>query len=462
MHATAQVDVGDVPHVMVPLNALEEALRNRGGSLTLSVPGSPAVPLSLVNLKSGTGQAIAEDNVEAPATTASSSGGVQVKVGPAEAPAPSGVQARACAFAQKQLARPWAAGGSPPQTARRCLLQSSDDVGLANTRASPPASPPRRLSPAPSPCSSPRTPAPLISAAAAAAAAGPCGPIYAYDDQPPPCSLKASTYTIAGRKDKYPGWVNQDAHLVLNLGGSRVLIGVFDGHGSHGHVIARGARDVFARHAPSLPGPAHASEMPSALKRLFMLAQAGAERSGLAQWSGSTATLAVIDGTACNVTVAHVGDSRLAVAGRSGSLMFETADHTIDHVVEQRVVASGGEVRQKTVSGVTARRVFMKGSIGPGLSVSRALGDLGCRPLGVLSEPAIRADLSFGLGDVLVLASDGVWEKMPSEAATALAMRSNPSTSAREVASDARARWVASGTDIDDITAVVVHAVPAT
>jgi len=261
---------------------------------------------------------------------------------------------------------------------------------------------------------------------------------------------------VAGHKQHFPGWMNQDAHFVATLGPNRVCVGVFDGHGLNGHHIASGVRDLFAQVAPSLPGPSD-PKLPEAFHRLFGYAEEATVATGLAEWSGTTATVAIVDMNARAAAVAHVGDSRLLIAS-GPHVHFETLDHTVDAVAESRVKASGGEVRLSTISGVTSRRVFLAGTDVPGLAMSRAIGDTQARSVGVLAEPTITTGLDFVPGSVLVVASDGVWEKMPSGSVAAMAVHMDAEAAANDLTQAARSCWAAEGSDIDDITAVVVRA----
>lgn len=258
---------------------------------------------------------------------------------------------------------------------------------------------------------------------------------------------------------------------MLPLGQTRLLVGVFDGHGENGHVIATTTRDIFGKIATEILNPiddgmaplgGREARVPEALSRLFSVAQEHLERGGFAEWSGTTATVALIDSATWSITSAHVGDSRLVVANNPNGVCFETADHRIDGIAERRIIANGGDVREMTVSGVSAKRVFMQGYHLPGLSMSRALGDTQVHSVGVLSEPSIHTSIEFAPGSVLVVASDGIWEKVGTHDAVvnALSSEGDPDAAAVGLVVDARSRWLRCGGDVDDITAVVVHAVP--
>lgn len=285
---------------------------------------------------------------------------------------------------------------------------------------------------------------------------------------PAPPELSFGAHTRTGIKLNFPDWQNQDRFLVLPLGPLRALAAVFDGHGQWGHLVAARVREVFATHAPTLvpqaPGPLSDEAARAALLGLFALADEVLYREvdergrPLAEFSGTTATAALLDAQAGRVAVAHVGDSALMVTAGE-TIFFRTVDHTVDAAAERRVIAAGGEVQQFTISGITARRVCMRGSQYPGLAMSRALGDLVAQDLGVLAEPEVRVGVPFPPGSLLVVATDGVWETVPAEDAAhcAAGLAADPQLAARALVEMARARWQQGG-NIDDITAVAVAA----
>lgn len=273
--------------------------------------------------------------------------------------------------------------------------------------------------------------------------------------QPQLYPLKVGAHSIQGYKEHISNWVNQDRQLVVPLGPGRVFAGVFDGHGEHGHNVAALVCEIFRTNAPNLPGLDNPL-LPEALAYLFGFAHETVDQTGMADWSGTTATVALVDaalGTACT---AHVGDSRAVVANQR-RVEFETQDHVVDDAAEQRILANGGEVHCRTISGITARRVFLKDSEMPALSMSRAIGDCQAHAVGVLCEPVVHSGIELRPGQILVLASDGIWEHMSAEETTSAIRHTDPESAARQIVEMARSRWPAEGDgDVDDITAVVV------
>merc|ERR1712136_292794 len=266
-------------------------------------------------------------------------------------------------------------------------------------------------------------------------------------------SAEVGCRTICGLKHENPSWINQDSTLTLVLPGDRLLAAVFDGHGEFGHCVASHAREIFAREAPGLADvvPFRAPVM---FGQLFAICQAELEREGLCEQSGTTASCALVDLSTKTVIAAHVGDSMLTLSC-GDRLAYATAEHKFDAESEQRIIACGGEVRT-----TSCRRVFVRGKDGPGLAMSRALGDLEANRVGILAEPEISPVLPFDIGSSLIISTDGVWDMVPPAAAAVCAAASAHSQECADcLVEESRALWPPEY-DIDDISAVVVKAVP--
>eukprot|EP00747_Dinoflagellata_sp_TGD_P020160 gnl/TRDRNA2_/TRDRNA2_127642_c1_seq1.p1 gnl/TRDRNA2_/TRDRNA2_127642_c1~~gnl/TRDRNA2_/TRDRNA2_127642_c1_seq1.p1 ORF type:complete len:521 (+),score=66.10 gnl/TRDRNA2_/TRDRNA2_127642_c1_seq1:187-1563(+) len=291
-------------------------------------------------------------------------------------------------------------------------------------------------------------------------------------------AIVVGSHTLRGHKKLLPGCPNQDVHYSCQLGPGLVLVGVFDGHGIYGHCVANRVRDLFVERGSSFAEAfqdATERRLPIVLATAFrQIHETIAREGGLeTRLSGTTATIALINSATCRVTVAHVGDSALMTC-TGNQVDFITEDHVIDDAAKHRIICCGGEVRTETYSGVTSQRVFIRGQDLPGLNMARSLGDEEAHSVGVSCAPEL-GTINFRPGSILVVASDGVWEKLPSSAvaahlAGAPTLASNVSTVSRERRVDAlarslvclaRAKWPAVGIgDVDDITAVVVEVAP--
>ncbi|KAK9914888.1 hypothetical protein WJX75_001932 [Coccomyxa subellipsoidea] len=179
------------------------------------------------------------------------------------------------------------------------------------------------------------------------------------------------------------------------------LFGVFDGHGG-----PHAADFVRANLFDSLLGnPNFPSDVPMALGEAFvetdkryLQADTGANRD-----DGCTAVTAVLmDHT---VVVAHVGDSR-AVLSRGGKAIPLSEDHKPNRSDERsRIEAAGGVV----VWAGTWR-------VGGVLAVSRAFGDRLLKRY-VVATPDVREEMLTTQDEIMILASDGLWDVLSNQEA---------------------------------------------
>ena len=85
--------------------------------------------------------------------------------------------------------------------------------------------------------------------------------------------------------------------------------------------------------------------------------------------------------------------------------------HTPCEVDEvERIEKDGGEVRQSEGGNIAPQRVFMKNSPAPGLAMTRSMGDFFAVGAGISFEAEVVEHVVSPEDEVLVVASDGVWE----------------------------------------------------
>ncbi|GIL67649.1 hypothetical protein Vafri_20980 [Volvox africanus] len=184
----------------------------------------------------------------------------------------------------------------------------------------------------------------------------------------------------------------------------------------------------------------------------------------------SSATVVPRDGKLTATTAASESAGGLEPHRNSsgGGSAWRVAWSSTDHKPE----LSGEAMRIKAAGGRVARSVGRQGPVGPyrvwfqeqaypGLAMSRALGDLPGRDIGITCTPSCA---SIRLPDngpaVLVLASDGVWELLSNEQVLELATETGSANeAANRVVQQSRRAWVKEygGSYVDDITAVVMR-----
>jgi serine/threonine protein phosphatase PrpC len=173
-----------------------------------------------------------------------------------------------------------------------------------------------------------------------------------------------------------------------------ILFALFDGHG--GREAAEFAGQNLPQAIASRLGTTPNYE--DAYMQAFL--QVHLDMKSWCVWVGTTAVVAVIDGT--TLTVANVGDSR-AVLFRDGKAIRLSVDHKPDLPEEtQYVQAKGGFVKEGRVNGM--------------LAVSRQLGDGFLREVGNPTPHVYRIHLC-DKDQLLILACDGVWDVISDQSA---------------------------------------------
>jgi protein phosphatase 1L len=226
------------------------------------------------------------------------------------------------------------------------------------------------------------------------------------------------------------------------------LCAVFDGHG--GHQTAEYLMSTMLEHIINQGAAALQDQPSSALAHAID----SAEREIQSAWapgdghaSGSTLCLALLlDDVLC---VAHVGDSR-AVLAQGAKAVPLTADHTASSASEAERIYTADPSAIVTADG------YLYGE----LAVSRGLGSAHLKAdsskRAYVATPEVTS-IQLGPGDdFVVLATDGLWDKVSSQAAVAAARRSLAEQKDAAAASKAlvdRAQKLGSG---DNISVVVL------
>jgi serine/threonine protein phosphatase PrpC len=143
-------------------------------------------------------------------------------------------------------------------------------------------------------------------------------------------------------------------------------------------------------------------------------------------FSGSTAVSVLIRG---NLAIgANAGDSRAILGKKSDGVWTAVPlsnDHKPDNSSEQsRIQRCGGRVEpfkgnshpDETGRSLGPARVWLRGEQIPGLAMSRSIGDSVAAQVGVISEPEVLQVELTREHKFLILASDGVWEFISSQA----------------------------------------------
>ena len=293
--------------------------------------------------------------------------------------------------------------------------------------------------------------------------------------------------TKGGKEEDGLNKINQDSYIsLININNIKDfnIFAVFDGHGPEGHKISKYAAQSLIKYILSLPSIKLIHDLETIyynlhqnnyqiIKQAFMTVDRQILNNNNidTKYSGSTCLFIIILGN--HIISASIGDSR-------GILIYDedndpnlnklkvcqlSIDHKLDIPEERnRIIQSGGIIKQlKDSMGVESGpfRVFSRGSIYPGLAMSRSFGDSIAKNLGVISEPRI---IEYNLNEktkYIILASDGVWEFLDNEKVKNIGkqyyLNYNSKELCEELYNNSLIQWQINDSIVDDITIIVIY-----
>ncbi|EQC42886.1 AGC/PKG protein kinase [Saprolegnia diclina VS20] len=295
------------------------------------------------------------------------------------------------------------------------------------------------------------------------------------------------SYAFVSQRGYYPDALhkpNQDAFTCLpTFHGDKSFFGVFDGHGSTGEHCAQFARDKV----PDLLAENLKNGMPvsNALSLAHIDANSLIHSASFDDsMSGTTAISILFDGN--EIHVSNVGDSRAIVAqevssdGEAPQLVAKplSIDQTPFRKDERDRVKKTG-ARIMTVDqlegyepihenwGLTLGdeidesgdppRIWHPHGDYPGTAFTRSIGDQVSEELGVFAEPEIVTKTLGAHDKFLVIASDGVFEFLTSQAVVNIVkLYKDPLEASRAVVEEAYNRWLQFEVRTDDITCICI------
>ena len=292
--------------------------------------------------------------------------------------------------------------------------------------------------------------------------------------------------TRPGIDEKGNQKTNQDTLLSLtNI--NRVkdfnIFGVLDGHGPDGHHVSNFASDFIPSQIINHPEIKKLSDPELIYQKLkenncqiiteaFLLCDEELKKVEFdAYGSGCTCNLIIHIGE--HILCTNVGDSRAIVAYDDNTEdqelnYLEHAQLSIDYKPElenekNRILLSGGTVAQmenQFGEGVGPYRVWAKGQNYPGLAMSRSIGDLKGKSIGIIAEPGI---LEYDINETtkfIIIASDGVWEFLKNEDVIEMGksfyIENDTSNICHRIVDTSASVWKSRDVVVDDITVVVM------
>ena len=298
---------------------------------------------------------------------------------------------------------------------------------------------------------------------------------------------KSHGYSLPGKDASGKTKTNQDSFVCktnINNIQDFNIFGVLDGHGVDGHFVSEFASEFIPSQIINHPEIKRLSNTEYIYKKLkennskiiksaFLLAdkQLNNMEFDVAE-SGCTCCLIIHIGT--HIICANTGDSRaIAVYDQANDMNSKDLDFldvvqlSIDFKPElpeeiSRIMLAGGVVEQlkdEDGEGIGPYRVWVKGKDYPGLAMSRSIGDLKGKTIGVIPDPGIyEYDINKSTKYIIVC-SDGVWEFLNNEIVMNIGktyyLENNAVEFCHELVDKALKEWEDRESIVDDITAVV-------
>lgn len=225
---------------------------------------------------------------------------------------------------------------------------------------------------------------------------------------------------------------------------------VYDGHGSSGKEASQAANDYIQtyleKNLKKIKSLSNHKQRENFLRAAFKTAESKLKGSGIDYNNSGTCSISVyLQRNMCYI--ANLGDSR-AVLCRITPKEKQAIELSWDHKPtrpdeKDRILRAGGKIERLVLDGtpVGPYRVWADDE-GPGIAMTRTLGDLQAKKIGLISEPEVQ-NIELGQGDkFIVIGSDGIWDVMNSAEVIGFVLqndtRENP---AEALVTECRNRW---------------------
>lgn len=262
--------------------------------------------------------------------------------------------------------------------------------------------------------------------------------------------IEFDSHTIKGTGTKK--LENQDTFAIVdNVERGWYFFAVLDGHGSSGREASTAACDNFQQYlmekSHKIDKLVANKDRESLLKAAFKHTEKKLTKSGIDYSNSGTCCIAVfIHGNMCSIS--NLGDSRAVLCRwvKNKRAIELSWDHKPTRSEErERIEKKGGKIEKLFYNGehFGPYRVWADEE-GPGIAMTRTLGDLKGKEIGLISEPEIQ-HIELKPGDkFIVIASDGVWDVMSSAEVVGFILHQHGKDIkgiGEALATEARSRW---------------------
>lgn len=225
---------------------------------------------------------------------------------------------------------------------------------------------------------------------------------------------------------------------------------VYDGHGSSGKEASQAANDYIQtyleKNSKKIKTLVTDKNRESFLRNAFKTAESKLKGSGIDYSNSGTCAISIF--IQKNIAyIANLGDSRAVLCRLTSKekLAIELSwDHKPTRPDEKdRILRSGGKIEKLIIDGnpVGPYRVWADDE-GPGIAMTRTLGDLQAKKIGLISEPELQHIELISGDQFIVIGSDGIWDMMTSAEVVGFVLQCpTRELAAENLVKEARRRW---------------------
>ena len=291
--------------------------------------------------------------------------------------------------------------------------------------------------------------------------------------------------TVPGKKENGNKKVNQDSYIIeRNINGilNFNIFGVLDGHGEYGHYASQFVSRYVISHIKNHPVIKKCDEPKEIYQKLtlngyqiianiFTDADVQIQKEKFDVQNSGTTCIIVIQ-LEEKIICANTGDSRAIMIydTNNSDNLINTKIYNLSYDCKpelpnecQRIYECGGCVERAVDENEQEGgpyRVWVYGEDYPGLAMSRSIGDLDAKKIGVIPNPQIVEYTLDSNSKYMLIASDGIWEFITNEEAMRIGnkfyLRNDAMGLCNELYRESVNYWLKEDCIIDDITLIVV------
>jgi len=291
--------------------------------------------------------------------------------------------------------------------------------------------------------------------------------------------------TVPGRKENGNKKINQDSYIIeRNINGilNFNIFGVLDGHGEYGHFASQFVSRYVISHIKNHPLIKKCDEPKEIYQKLisdgyqiianiFTDADVQIQKEKFDVQNSGTTCIIIIQ-LEEKIICANTGDSRAIMIydKNYNDNLMNTKIYNLSYDCKpelpnesQRIYECGGCVERALDENEQEGgpyRVWVYGEDYPGLAMSRSIGDLDAKKIGVIPNPQIVEYTLDSNSKYMLIASDGIWEFITNEEAMRVGnkfyLRNDAMGLCNELYRESVNYWLKEDCVIDDITLIVV------